>query len=163
MFKHPRLLPDFDYIGKRYYSLTWNCENREPLFTQKDRVDLVCEQILRACRETEIEVIAYCFMPDHLHQLIHGCTPVADGRWFVKRAKQYSGFYFAAAFEKRLWQRYGRDQVLREDDDARPIAQYIIENPVRAGLVARGRDYAFTGSQVYTIDGLIDWAYSLTS
>ena len=142
------------------YSLTWCCESREPLFTQQDRVDLVRDQILRACRESEFEVIADCYMPDHVHQLVHGRTRTADGRKFIKSAKQYSGFYFKKTFQQRLWQRYGVDKVFRDDDDIRPALRYIIENPVEAGLVAKVEDYPFIGSHIYTRDELIRWAYS---
>ncbi len=99
-------------------------------------------------------------MPDHVHKLVHGRTPTADGRRFIHLAKQYSGFYFKQAFNHRLWQRYGRDQFVRNDGDVKTIAQYIIENPVRAGLVTRPEDYPFTGSQIYALDQLIEWAYS---
>ena len=99
-------------------------------------------------------------MPDHVHQLVHGRTPTADTRKFVRLAKQYSGFYYAKAFQDRLWQRYGRDDVSREDDDIKPIARYIVDNPVKAGLVARAQDYPFTGSHIYTIEELVEWAYS---
>lgn len=159
MWKHPHPLKDFDYIGKHYYSLTWNCEAREPVFIQQDRVDLVRGQILRACREEEFEVIVDCFMPDHVHKLVRGRSSTADGKRFIKRAKQYSGFYFSQAFHQRLWQRYGHDYVVRTFDLMR-VAQYIIENPVKAGLVQRPEDYPFTGSHIYTFDELIKWAYS---
>lgn len=99
-------------------------------------------------------------MPDHVHQLVRGRTATADGRKFIRKAKQYSGFYFSQGFNQRLWQRYGRDQVIRDDEDIRPIAQYIIENPVRAGLVARPEDYPFIGSQIYSREELMSWAYS---
>ena len=160
MWKHPYLLRDFDYIGMHHYFFTWCCDYREPLFTQQDHVDLVREQILRSCRESEFEVITYCYMPDHVHQLVHGRSPTADGREFVRRAKQYSGFYFKKSFNQRLWQRYGDDRVIRDDEEIKPIAQYILENPICAGLVTRIEDYPFTGSEIYTRDELIKWAYS---
>jgi len=160
MFKHLRLLRDFDYIGTHHYSLTWCCERRERVFTQRDRVDLVREQILRACQESEFEVVVDCFMPDHVHKLVHGRTTAADGRKFIQLAKQYSGFYFKKAFKQKLWQRYGHDRFVRNDGDVKAIAQYIIENPVRAGLVARVEQYPFIGSHIYTQDELIEWAYS---
>ncbi len=34
--------------------------------------------------------------------------------------------------------------------------QYVLNNPVRAGLVERPLDYAFSGSAVYDRQGLID-------
>ena len=160
MWKHPHLLRGFDYIGRHHYSLTWCCEVPEPVFTQPDRVDLVRAQILRACRESEFEVIADCFMPDHVHKVVHGRTPTADGRKFIKLAKQYSGFYFKQAFKQRLWQRYGYDRFVRDDGDVKKIVQYIIENPVRAGLVTSVDQYPFIGSHIYTREELIKWAYS---
>ena len=117
-------------------------------------------QVLRACQESDIEVIIDCFMPDHVHKLVRGRTPSADARKFIKRAKQYSGYYFQREFKLRLWQRYGRDQVIWNSGDAPRVAQYIIENPVRAGLVKRPEDYPFTGSQIYSLEELLKWAYS---
>jgi putative transposase len=160
MFKHPRPLANFDYIGLHLYSLTWCCEARQHLFTQQDRVDLVRTQILRACQEAEIEVIADCFMPDHLHQLIRGASATADAKKFVRKAKQYSAFYFKKTFKEELWQRYGHDRFVRDTGDVRPIAKYILENPIRANLVGKVEDYPSTGSQVYTRNKLIAWAYS---
>ena len=95
--KHPEPLRNFDYVGMYYYSLTWCCDYRKTLFTHADRVDLVRSQLLRACGEAECELVAYTFMPDHVHQLIRGCSNTSDGRRYIRLAKQYSGFYFKKA------------------------------------------------------------------
>ena len=42
---------------------------------------LVLQQFLRACIEAKIEIIAYCFMPDHVHQLVKG---ICHDRWLRK-------------------------------------------------------------------------------
>jgi len=75
---------------------------------------------------------------------------------FISRAKQYSGFYYQAAFGRRLWQRYGYERVLRNEESAISVARYILENPVRANMVERIADYRFCGSNVYTIEELLD-------
>jgi hypothetical protein len=46
--------------------------------------------------------------------------------------------------------------VLRPDDDAKKIPRYIVENPVRAGLVRCAVDYPLVGSDVWTLGELID-------
>ena len=46
--------------------------------------------------------------------------------------------------------------MLRIDEDARPIARYIFENPVRAGLVPSARDYPYVGSDAWTVAEIID-------
>ncbi|MEY4095047.1 MAG: hypothetical protein RLZZ53_2246 [Acidobacteriota bacterium] len=156
-FKHPKPLSNFDYIGFHHYLLTWCCSERKQVFTQRDCVDLVLQQIMRATRETDFEVVAYCFMPDHVHLLAKGASQVADGKRFFRLAKQYSGYYFSQTYEEKLWQRYGRDEVLWEDHGPWAAAQYIIENPVRAGIVTKPEDYPFTGSPTLTMQELIAW------
>ena len=37
--------------------------------------------------------------------------------------------------------------------------RYVIENPVRKGLVGKAEDYPFTGSSLYTFKELIEIAY----
>ncbi len=158
---HPAPLRGFDYIGMYYYSLTWCCHERQALFLQQDRVDLVREQILRACIQCEVEVIVDCYMPDHAHHLVHGKTPKADGLKFIRLAKQYSGFHYQKEFGHRLWQRYGHDRFLRQDKDVWGIVRYIIENPVRAGLVGSVDDYPFIDSQLHSREELKRWAYTI--
>ena len=155
---HPPHLSDFDYIGMYSYSLRWCTHERQPLFTQANHVNLVREQILRACRETDFEITVDCYMPDHEHKLVRGRTHTANALRFIKLAKQYSGFHFKQAFGVRLWQRYGYDRFLREDKDIWGVMQYIINNPVRAGLVERMEDYPFIGSERYTRDELTEIA-----
>jgi REP element-mobilizing transposase RayT len=48
------------------------------VFVLEARVEVVREQILRASREERFALIAYCFMPDHLHLLVHGQAEDAD-------------------------------------------------------------------------------------
>jgi putative transposase len=158
---HPQPLRNFDYKGLTFYSLTWNCDYRQPFFTQPDRVTLVRAQFLRACAETGMEIDAYCFMPEHVHQLVHGVSLASDAKDYIRRAKQYSGFYFKKEFQQKLWQRYGYDHILRRDDEPRLTVKYIIENPVRKGLVARPEDYPYTGSAIYTMEQLLEWAYAV--
>jgi putative transposase len=156
---HPQPLRGFDYIGFHYYSLTWCCKDRKPQFAQADRVALVLRQFLRAGAEAEIELSAYCFMPDHVHQVVKGTSPTSDGRRYIKLAKQYAGFYFSQTYGETPFQRYGHDRWLRKDGQIRRTIRYVIENPVRAGIVESIEDYPYTGSQVYTIEQLKEWAY----
>jgi hypothetical protein len=81
---------------------------------------------------------------------------MSDCKRFIARAKQYSGYRHAAMFNERLWQRYGFERVLREDDTTSVVGRYILENPIRAGQVARVEDYPFVGSFVFTLKQLLD-------
>jgi putative transposase len=153
---NPGHAPSFDYIGFHRYSLTFCTNNRASHFTDKRRVDVVFEQILRSATESEFGIVAYCFMPDHLHLLIEALSDCCNGLIFINRAKQYSGYYFKRAFGTKLWQRYGFEHTLRDDEATLSVARYILENPVRAGLVVRVQDYRFCGSVMYPLAEILD-------
>ena len=145
------------YTGQFRYSLTFVTDGRRPLFTEASIVDLVLTQILRAGSERQFELLAYCFMPDHVHLAAAGETNGSDGKAFIKAAKQYSGYYYARGRNGRLWERYSYDRVIRDDMELALTIGYLVENPVRAGLVSHPRDYPFLGSQRYTVAELLEW------
>jgi len=95
-------------------------------------------------------------MPDHVHLLAEGRRENSDCLRFITRAKQFSGFHYKAAFKHRLWQRYGYEHTLRSHEGALSVARYILENPVRAGLVACIEDYPFSGSSVYSLEQILE-------
>jgi putative transposase len=143
---NPGHLKTFDYLGFHRYSLTFCTDRRQKMFTTQDVVHLVLAQIARASGQYQFGIVAYCFMPDHTHLLIEGQSADSDAKEFIARAKQYSGFHYKKARRSRLWQRYGFEHVLRDDELTLVAAKYILENPIRAGLVERVEDYSFVGS-----------------
>jgi hypothetical protein len=88
---------------------------------------------------------------------------------FVHRAKQMSGYHGAQvadstharpkgrAYGGRIWQTGYHDRVLRAHEEPRLFLTYIVNNPIRAGLVESVPDYPFTGSGVYTREQLWDY------
>jgi REP-associated tyrosine transposase len=158
--RHPQHLKAFSYVGFYRYSLRFCTDYRRQVFTSQSPVDLVRSLILRSATEEQFAVIAYCFMPDHLHLLVEGQAEDSDCKRFIARSKQYSGFYYTRQFGTRLWQRYGFERVLRDNEQTFVIARYILENPVRAGLVAAIEEYPFVGSFVYTLPELMTSAYA---
>jgi len=95
-------------------------------------------------------------MPDHLHILAEAESESADARRFIKRAKQLSGFYYSKQFGRQLWQRYSFERVLRSEDDTLGVAKYVLENPVRGGLVQSPQDYEFSGSMRYSVPEILE-------
>lgn len=76
---------------------------------------------------------------------------------FAQRAKQLSGYYGLQQAGAPIWQAGYFEHVLREDEDTRRVAGYILANPVRAGLVANPEDYPFSGSAVCSLTELLDY------
>src|SRR5262245_19396483 len=158
----PEHLKGFDYVGFHRYHLRFCTHERQPLFSNADVVDLVLRQISRSATENAFAVIAYCFMPDHLHLLIDGQSEASECKRFITRAKQYSGYHYARLRGGVLWQRYGYEHVLRDDERTLVVARCILNNPLRAGLVERVEDYPFVGSLVYTLRDILEAAARLS-
>jgi len=154
---YPRHLGGFDYRGFRRYFLTFCTHDRRPLFTNARHVALVELHFLRTATEMEFADLAHCFMPDHLHAIVEGRAERADARVFIARMKQYSGFYFKRAFKEQLWQRYGYERVIRNDEATGKVIRYVLENPIRAGLVSNVSEYPFVGSSEYSIEQLLEF------
>ncbi len=156
---NPGHLKGFNYLGLHRYSLTFCTDGRQRLFTDAATVELVVQQLRRTANEQKFSVIAYCFMPDHLHLLVEGTSDDSDGRRFIKAFKQYSGYYYSKTRNEKLWQRYGFEHVLRDDETTIEVIKYILGNPVRAGLAATVEDYPFVGSPAHALKDLISSAY----
>jgi REP element-mobilizing transposase RayT len=81
-------------------------------------------------------------MPDHVHLLI---TPFQDTTLdaLMRRMKGASGHEVNRLLGPHgaVWQRESFDHILRNDDSLSKKAEYIANNPVRAGLVTRYDEY----------------------
>ena len=49
--------------------------------------------------------------------------------------------------------------VARRASIGRTVVRYVLENPVRARLVASPEDYPYSGSFVYEYGELMEWAF----
>ena len=157
MPRYPEHIRGLSYIGFGRYFLTFCTYDRRDHFARSDRVDLVRDQFLRTSLEQCCDLLAYCFMPDHVHLLVEGVREDADLKRFVKAAKQSSGYYFKRRWQQPLWQRYGYEHVLRSEESTAAIARYIVENPVRARLVIEPLDYPHWGSSICSRQELLEY------
>jgi putative transposase len=74
-------------------------------------------------------------MPDHLHIVAEGSADDSNCLTFARVFKQRTAFTWKQLNHAQLWQKGFHDHVLRNDEDTRSIVRYVLENPVRAGLV----------------------------
>jgi putative transposase len=153
---YPPHLASFDYKGFHRYFLTFCTHERAHYFSNAAAVDIVLAQILRTSTSQGFAISAYCFMPDHLHMLVEGTHVDADLKGFVIRVKQLSGYHFKRETRQPLWQRYGYERVLRDDESTLSVVRYIVENPLRAALTNDPASYPFWGSSVYSREQLME-------
>jgi putative transposase len=153
----PHHLRDFNYLGQIRYFLTFATGQRRNHFADGRAVALVLSYVLRAAKDCGFEIPVFCFMPDHVHLVVVGTSDTSELLAFIRRAKQFSGYYFSKEFNQRLWQRDGYEHVLRDNEATAAVIKYVVANPVRAGLVSRLEDYPHFGSTLYSREALIDF------
>ena len=157
--KHPPRLHESVYIGCAQYFLTICCERRRRFLDDESCRALVLSELRRTSTVLAFEVLAYCLMPDHLHVVCEARDDGCDFQEFVRRFKQTTAFEWKRKAGQRLWQSSFHDHVLRETESTRGVVQYLLENPVRAKLVAHPAAYPHCGSFVCERDELIEWAF----
>jgi putative transposase len=149
-------LAGFSYVGKHAYSITCCTFARRPLFRDSAVVADVAAQLLKHSSQEHFAVLAYCFMPDHVHSLLEGLEESSDLRRLMTRWKQGTGYIHATGGGGRLWQGGFFDHVLRDEEDRQAVVAYVLANPIRAGLVAHPSDYPYWGSSVWSREELLE-------
>ncbi len=132
----------------RAYCITTVTKNRAPLFTDLYAARIVINTMKKLHNDGCVNSLSWVLMPDHLHWLFqlagdgsNEFEPTLSA--VMKRLKAAS----ACAVNDYLkltgsvWQKAYYDRAVRDGEDIRKIARYIVANPLRAGLVERISEY----------------------
>ena len=122
------------------------CRNRRRSFEDPVVIEATRLQFLQTAERLHFAVLAYVFMPDHMHTLIEGRDEAADLRRFVTTFRRRATMATTLRAPSGLWQDGYFERVLREDDQPDQIIDYILNNPVRSGLVELTADYPYSWS-----------------
>ena len=141
----PRLAREF-YRGDAVVHWTMATINRQSGWLTAPLHQRFRELMLHAAAREGLLCPAYCLMPDHLHLLWLGLRADSDQRNGMAFLRTQLGPALAPA---RL-QPQAYDHVLGEAERKRnafsATADYILHNPVRAGLVPHPRDWPHSGA-----------------
>jgi REP element-mobilizing transposase RayT len=127
-------------------SFTACVKGRRSIFNDGGMVQELVASLRMACDLHACEVLVYCFMPDHLHAVLLGTSAEADTWKAFVHFKQKTGYWLKRRRSRISWQKDFYDHVLRAEEDLASHIRYIVENPVRKGLVRHWQDCPFTGS-----------------
>lgn len=141
----PKLAPE-SYRGLVAVHWTLTLENRATGWLTPAFHARFCEILLHTCARYGLACPVYVLMPDHIHLLWLGLKPESDQRVAIEFVRKH----LRSALDPIKWQHQTHDRVLR-DSESLPeafqiVVNYILENPVRAGLATRWRDHPFTGA-----------------
>jgi putative transposase len=131
---------------------------RQQVFFEPSDYALYRDLLAERCRKASVEVWAYCLMPNHVHLVLTPHTPDGLARAIGETHRQYSGFVNARSrWTGHLFQ--GRfSSVTLDEAHLIAAARCVALNPVRARLVARAEDWAWSSARAHLAgrdDGLV--------
>jgi len=127
--------------------------NRMSIFYDDDDRTKFLETMGRMKKEGEFEIYAYCLMDNHIHLLIK------EGEDTIQRALKRIGVSYAYCFNKKytrvghVFQDRFRSEAIEDESYLMAAARYIHNNPVKAGIVERARDYRWSSYREYIKSG----------
>jgi hypothetical protein len=102
---------------------------------------MVTTELLRTTRRFQVEVVAYCVMPDCLSVLVAGTQPGAHAHDAIRRWKQVSGAAHRLRAGRTLWQPRTPVWPVESVSAILEVAAYLVLEPVRLGVVRAAEDY----------------------
>jgi REP element-mobilizing transposase RayT len=132
-------------------SITIAVKDRRPVFSHHDIAADAVDVLKAHARKTGVLVYAYCVMPDHVHLVLEAAA-TCDLVTFVGQFKNLAQrAAWRGGVEGAFWQTGFYDHFLRRGEQLDTVVRYVLDNPVRAGLVHARQDYAFAGSLVLDV------------
>jgi putative transposase len=118
---------------------------RAEVFHKAEDFEAFLGLIGEATLRIPMRVLAYCLMPNHFHLVV---WPRDDGdlsRWMhwllTAHVRRHLRHYRSSG---HVWQGRFKAFPIQEDDHLRAVLRYVERNALRAGLVTRAEDWAWS-------------------
>lgn len=152
--KFARRPPRLDEIFQRFdppvYFVTFCTHKRRQILASK-RTHSAFVEFARRAIEFNIAVGRFVIMPNHVHLFVCGDEQFDLGRWIAALKQALSRANHWSIDKGQVWQEGFFDRVLRSDESMNAKWEYIVQNPVRAGLVNGEKDWPYQG-EIVSID-----------
>jgi putative transposase len=101
------------------------------------------------CRAADVEVWAWCLMPNHVHLILVPSDPDGLRRALAAVHRRYAGVIHARRRRTgHFWQgRFGA--VVMDEEHLTAALRYVSLNPVRARLVERAQDWRWSSTRAH--------------
>jgi REP element-mobilizing transposase RayT len=123
-------------IAGQIYSLTIVTRKRQRIFSDFWQARQLIKVMGGVEQQKMASTLCFVVMPDHAHWLMQ-LGETKELSCLVQQVKSWS----SKRIGKPIWQKGFYDHALRQEEDLKNIARYIIANPLRANLVTNINDY----------------------
>jgi len=129
------------------YHVMWRAINKETIFEDDGDFKLLIGAIKYSKKLLEYDLIAYCIMGNHIHLM------VKEGKDNVSKVMQVIGSVFVRHYNERhgrlgpLFHSRFKSEPIETKNYFICCIRYICMNPVKAGIVAKAKDYKYSSYQ----------------
>lgn len=141
------------------HHVTQRGNRRETVFFEPADYRAYLDMIGEAAKKAETQIIAYCLMPNHVHLILVPADEDGLRATLADAHRRYTRRINARnKWTGHLWQgRFG--SVAMDESHLACAVRYVSLNPVRARLVERARDWAWSSVRAHlsgNSDGIVD-------
>lgn len=152
------------------HELTFSCFHQKPLLTNDDWCGRLARSLDAACEKTKFQLVAFVFMPDHVHLLVNPREQDPSISHFLDRLKQPFSKEIKSLLSIRpnrllrqltveerpgrtcfrFWQEGpGYDRNIYSREAVAASMDYIHNNPVKKRLCERAVEWKWSSARYY--------------
>jgi putative transposase len=131
------------------HHVTQRGNGRARTFFSNEDYALYRDLLAEHCRRADVEVWAWCLMPNHVHLVLVPSDGDGLRRALAAVHRRYAGVIHARSRRTgHFWQgRFGA--VAMDEEHLAAALRYVSLNPVRARLVARAQDWRWSSTRAH--------------
>lgn len=124
--------------------------NKDIIFFAPDNYVFLIAKMLEFINDYQVDLIAYCLMPNHYHLLLKHDNPLEGSNYIQRIFNSYT-----QAINKKysrvgtLFQGNVKKRIIEDDDYLAETIKYIHLNPVKANLCQRPEDWEYSDYRLW--------------
>ena len=117
--------------------------SNSPKYLQENKITEITANSLQYYDDEEYDLISYCIMPNHVHCILKLNKKSRRLDKILQSIKRYSATKSNNILNRKgqFWQHESYDYIIRNEQELENIVNYILYNPVKAGLVKYPEDW----------------------
>jgi len=123
---------------------------RQNVLEQFEDFQQYCYWVKEYQHKYELEVVSYCLMNNHVHFILVPKNEEGLSRFFNALHMRYSQYKNGKINKKgHLWQGRYFSSIVQEREYLLRVVRYVEQNPVRAQMVDKTWDYAWSSARTH--------------
>jgi len=138
---------------------------RSEVFHKAEDYKAFLELLAGAKKRHSVKTFAFCLMPNHFHLLLEPSSSTALSQfmqWLLtSHVRRYHRHYHSSG---HVWQGRFKSFPIQRDEHLLTVMRYVLQNPVRAGLVRLAAEWAWSSlrwsnlADPCPVNGQTDWS-----